>query len=123
MAFVALIALSLAVTPLASAKSHSRFVSFGSKTATAVRSDANLPPADVTLPISRAVPRSATRARLRHSLPQHAAARSRVTPLAGAFYDQDYIVNVTVGGTTFPMVLDTGRFVKLFSCSKLHSNR
>jgi hypothetical protein len=116
MAFVALIAaLSLAAPPLASAKFHVRVASFGSNPAVAIRPDVSLPEADVALPISGKVPRSAARAGLRHSLRQHVTARDYVASLAGGYADQEYIVNVTVGGRTFPMVLDTGRYAKLLS--------
>lgn len=92
----------------ASAKFTAEFVTYGS--AKDVETDVNIPPAEVSLPFTGKSPRSAFKKHVRESLRAHFASSSSVAPLAGSGFDEEYLVNITVGGQHFPVIVDTGRY-------------
>jgi hypothetical protein len=83
-----------------------------------------IPPAEFSVPITAKVPRSKAKKRLlagilgrlqntRKGTPVGASA---TVPIAGAAFDREYVADVTVGGQTFSLIIDTGRFVNRCSC-------
>lgn len=103
-----LLGLSFLAPLLVSADFSARYVSFKDDPAPVV-SDAVLPAADFSLSIAGKAPRSKARAALRTSLRAHVSGNSHITPLAGGDFDEEYLVNATVGGQKFTLIVDTGR--------------
>lgn len=89
-------------------------ISFSPSSAIQHRPGVSLPAAEYTLPISGSVPRSKARKQLRDRLRSHySGSRSGdVAMLAGADFDEEYLVEITAGGNQqFSVIVDTGRFV------------
>ncbi|KAJ7107916.1 aspartic peptidase domain-containing protein [Mycena epipterygia] len=68
-----------------------------------------LPTADFVLPITSKVPRRESKKKaLAALLGKSSNSSSDIASLAGAAFDHEYLVNITVGGKTFNAILDTG---------------
>ena len=68
------------------------------------RTEAAIPAADFSVSIVGTVPQSPAK---RHS--RYLRARGFTSSVAGFYFDQGYLVNVTIGGKPFRLAIDIGR--------------
>ncbi|KAF8322526.1 acid protease [Clavulina sp. PMI_390] len=73
----------------------------------AVEATETLPQAEYSLPISGKTSRTPARAGIRDAI-RRSMTGGDVAPLAGSDFDEEYLVNVTVGGQPFSLIVDTG---------------
>lgn len=97
----------------ASAKFTAEFVSFSSSEHIEV--DVDIPAAKFALPFAGKAPRSPFKKHNRDALRSHLAGGAPVAPLAGSDFDDEYLVNITIGGQHFPVIVDTGRYYHVVS--------
>lgn len=98
-----------AFASLVAAEVSVEYISYGSSKE--VKRDSTLPSASFTLPFVGKTRRSKAKKHLRQSLAALTSGTSYTSPLAGADLDEEYLVNITIGGQHFPVIVDTGRFV------------
>lgn len=98
-----------AFASLVAAEVSVEYISYGSSRE--VKRDSTLPLASFTLPFVGKSPRSKAKKHLRQSLAALTAGTSYTSPAAGADLDEEYLVNITIGGQHFPVIMDTGRSV------------
>ncbi|KAJ7473440.1 acid protease [Mycena latifolia] len=68
-----------------------------------------LPHADFTIPFTSKVPRRQSKITALSALRRkHGTSRGNTVGLDGAAFDDEYLVNITVGGKKFQVILDTG---------------
>jgi hypothetical protein len=81
------------------------------------RTNTVLPEAQFTVPFSASVPRSEAKKQRLNALRDSVATGTSnfTTPASGTTFDQEYVANVTIGGQTFALRIDTGRCVCLIS--------
>ena len=67
---------------------------------------ANIPTADFSVSIAGAAPRSKAKKTLINYLRERGGFTSSI---AGSDFDQEYLLNATIGGQAFSLIIDTGR--------------
>lgn len=74
-----------------------------------------IPVAEHSLQISGKVPRSTAKKNLRSQLRQYLSkSTSDIAPIAGSDYDEEYLVNGTIGGQHFSFIVDTISHLPLY---------
>jgi hypothetical protein len=71
--------------------------------------EAALGPAEHVVPFIGKVARSQAKRSLRTTLRQRASGKNYTAILAGADFDEEYLADLTAGGQTFKVIVDTGR--------------
>jgi hypothetical protein len=85
--------------------------------------DAALGPAEHVVPITGKVARSQAKRSLQTTLRQRASGKNYTAILAGGDYDREYLADLTAGGQTFKVVVDTGRCASCWSVGLMRQLR
>nr|GAT51413.1 acid protease [Mycena chlorophos] len=100
---------ALSVLSLACASSAEFVVSrHVSNVARTVVEPADIPPAQFVMPITQTTPRRASKKANLAALRAYLCGDKDTAVLSGSDLDQEYLTDVTVGGQTFPLIVDTG---------------
>jgi predicted aspartyl protease len=107
MARLAFAAIAIAVASAGAAAHTVRPVSLPVRTDAVVET---LPAADFAVSLTAKTPRSTRKKEMLRALRGSKSSKASTASLAGSDQDEEYLTDITIGGQSFKVIVDTGRY-------------